>query len=289
MTKILKAYAKINLALFITAKRADGYHDLETVFAPINWFDELHFSPSETLSMTCSDAGLPADDSNLCMKAAGLLRAESGTKRGIKIHLQKNVPSGAGLGGGSSDAATVLRHLNEAWQLHLPPEALLKLASALGADVAYFLSDAPLVYATGKGEVLEPLEFSLPYAVVTLFPHASVSTVWAYKNFKLKPNRTLPDLKAAMQQVCLNRNAAAFSLFENDFEAVVFEHYPQVKAAKAKLLDAGAVFASLSGSGSAVFGVFNDDRAALNCYDDLRRSYPASLTPADFRRSPRKT
>lgn len=283
----MKAFAKVNLALFITNRLPNGYHTLETVFAPINWFDELRFEPSERLEITCSEPDIPADDSNLCLRAAKLLRDYTSTKDGVRIHLEKHIPHGAGLGGGSSDAALTLKALNELWQLGLSPEKLGELAVSLGADVPYFLSGSALVYATGIGEVLLDLETTFPAAIVVAFPKVRVSTKWAYQNLRLQFPRTAPDLKALTLKLCASRDLDILQRFENDFEPTVFAAFPTVKKLKDIFYhDVNADFALMSGSGSAVFGVYEHLSRAEEVARQLAVEYAVSLTPPCF--SPRE-
>jgi 4-diphosphocytidyl-2-C-methyl-D-erythritol kinase len=282
----VKSFAKINLGLLITGKRADGYHTLETLFAPINWYDTIEFSESETISMSCTNVNLPVDDDNLCIRAAKSLQNFSGTRKGVAMKLLKQVPFGAGLGGGSSDAATVLRVLNDLWQLNTAPAELHALAVKLGADVPYFLEMKGLAYARGIGDELEDLDLTLPWHVVTVFPEEHISTVWAYRNFYKRFDRQIPDLKQMVSELCLSGNKELFPLFENDFEAAVFDHFPAVGRVKRSLLDAGALYASLSGSGSAVFGLFESEHDALDAMKKLPENYRKSLTPPKFSMKP---
>ena len=279
----VKAFAKINLGLLITGKRPDGYHTLETVFAPINWYDELTFVSADELGMTCSNLDLPSDDNNLCLRAANALREYAGITNGVSIRLTKNIPFGAGLGGGSSDAATTLRVLNTLWDIHAPSSDLHVLAVKLGADVPYFLETSGLAFASGIGERLQGLGCSLPFHIVTVFPGEHISTVWAYKNFYPRFERTVPDLKRMVKSLCENRDSGVLPAFENDFEPVVFDHYPAVRKIKQELLEQDALFASLSGSGSAVFGLFDRKEAAGKAMQVFSEKYPASLTPPSFR------
>ncbi|NMW18470.1 MAG: 4-(cytidine 5'-diphospho)-2-C-methyl-D-erythritol kinase, partial [Chlorobiaceae bacterium] len=259
----VKSFAKINLGLLITGKRDDGYHTLETIFAPINWYDVIEFSDSRDISMSCSNETLPVDDNNLCVRAAKALQQFAGIKRGVTMKLHKQVPFGAGLGGGSSDAATVLRVLNDLWQLNVSLTDLHLLAVALGADVPYFLEIKGLAYARGIGDDLDDLGFTLPYYIVTVFPEEHISTVWAYKNFYRRFDRELPDLKTCVTELCLSGKQEVLPVFENDFEPAVFDHFPAVRLVKSNLLKAGSIFASLSGSGSAVFGLFESESEAV--------------------------
>ncbi len=281
-TLSLKAFAKINLGLLITGKRKDGYHTLETIFAPINWYDTIEFSDSEVISMSCSIPGLSVDDNNLCIKAAKSLQQFAGTSKGVSMHLQKEVPFGAGLGGGSSDAATVLRVLNQFWQINASPVELHALAVKLGADVPYFLAMKGLAYARGIGDDLDDLALTLPYYVVTVFPDEHIATVWAYKHFYPRFDRKLPDLKKCVSELCLSGKKEDLALFENDFEPAVFDHFPVVRQVKSALLEAGSIFASLSGSGSAVFGLFEREDEALTAMNCLPEAYRKSLTLPGF-------
>ena len=278
----VKSFAKINLGLLITGKRDDGYHTLDTVFAPINWYDVIEFSESGVISMSCSNVTLPVDDNNLCIRAAKSLQQFAGISRGVTMKLHKRVPFGAGLGGGSSDAATVLSVLNNLWQVNASLADLHLLAVALGADVPYFLEIKGLAYARGIGDDLFDLGFTLPYYVVTVFPEEHISTVWAYKNFYRRFDRELPDLKKRVTELCFSGKKEVLPLFENDFEAAVFDHFPAVRLVKSTLLDAGSFYASLSGSGSAVFGLFESEDDALAAMKLLPEAYRQSLTPPGF-------
>jgi 4-diphosphocytidyl-2-C-methyl-D-erythritol kinase len=278
----VKACAKINLGLLITGRRPDGYHTLETVFAPIDWFDTLDFRLADGISMSCSNLDLPSDDSNLCIRAAKALRDHAGVKSGVEIGLVKRVPFGAGLGGGSSDAAATLRVLNELWEVHAPSSDLHRLAVKLGADVPYFLEMKGLAYAAGIGEELEDLSLALPFHVVTVFPEVQVPTVWAYKNFRPKFERPVPDLKRLVTMLCNDRDTRVLDVFENDFAPVVFEHYPVVLEALDGLLDSGAAFASLSGSGSAVYALFDDSAVAQAAAERMQGFGRVNVTPAGF-------
>ena len=279
----VKACAKINLGLLITGRRPDGYHTLETVFAPIDWYDTLDFTLSDDIGMSCSNFDLPSDDSNLCIRAAKALRDYSGTKSGVQIGLVKRVPFGAGLGGGSSDAAAVLRVLNELWQVNAPSADLHRIAVKLGADVPYFLEMKGLAYAAGIGEELEDLSITLPWHVVTVFPEVQVPTVWAYRNFRPKFDRPVPDLKTLAARLCNARDTGVLDVFENDFAPVVFDHYPVVREVRDGLLDSGAAFASLSGSGSAVYALFDDASGAKAAADRMSAFGRVNSTPPGFR------
>jgi 4-diphosphocytidyl-2-C-methyl-D-erythritol kinase len=279
----VKACAKINLGLLITGRRADGYHTLETIFAPIDWFDTLDFTVSDRISMECSNLDLPVDDTNLCMRAAKALQEYAGIRDGVSIRLVKRVPFGAGLGGGSSDAASTLNALCRLWNLEVPSAVLHRLAVKLGADVPYFLEMKGVAYAAGIGEELEDLDLALPWHVVTVFPEVQVPTVWAYKNFRRRFDRPVPDLKTLVRRLCNDRDISVLDVFENDFSSVVFEHYPVVSEVRDALSMSGAIFVSLSGSGSAVYALYETRDAAVRSAETMSTRFRVNMTPAGFR------
>lgn len=269
----LRAPAKVNLFLEITGKRRDGYHTLSTVFQTISLADELTLAPAKTLTLTCSNPSLPTDESNLVMKAALRLQNALGETRGARIHLKKVVPMGAGLGGGSSDAASVLLGLQKLWKRTLLPARLAALATTLGADVPFFLKGG-LCSATGIGEILKPLKPIRNTWMVLVFPGFGVPT------------------KEAYGRVCLpyaNPKSAAFTtkwlykaprqwaghLF-NRFEDSVFPAYPVLPILKQELLDAGADGALMSGSGASVFGVVTSAAKGRRILRQFRPRFPQS-------------
>ena len=257
------APAKLNLGLHVLRKRPDGYHDLETVFVPLHWADRLDAAPAGALSLTCSDPALPTDDGNLVVRAARALAAWAGVEPRARLVLDKRTPYGAGLGSGSSDAAAALRLLAEVWELDVPEAEMHRLAARLGSDVPFFLLGAPAV-ATGRGERLAPLlrpdgtPWQCPFALVVAVPPVHLSTAEAYRG--VVPNDSdRPDLAAAVVSDDLGRWRREVV---NDFEAPVVAGHPAVGAARDALVAAGAGYAALSGSGSAVFGAFEDEPRA---------------------------
>jgi len=224
----VQAYAKINWTLRVTGKRADGFHDLETIFQTISLHDTLTFTDAEQLTMTCDDSSIPCDESNLVMRAARAANA-----RPVAIHLEKRIPHGGGLGGGSSDAAATLTALGA-------PRA--DLALALGSDVPFFLYGGT-AYATGRGEVLTPLRNRAGIALLLLFPRERVMTPEAFRMLK----RMTPAVGIErMREFDPLRDR---DLLINDFEEPVFEKLPKLRALKARLYDAGARWAGMTGSG----------------------------------------
>ncbi len=257
------APAKINLGLHVIRRRADGYHDLETVFLRIGWADTVTVAPADTLRFSCSDPALPADDSNLCVRAARLLAGHAGIPARASIHLEKWVPYGAGLGGGSSDAATTLVLLDTLWQLGLDAATVHKLAARLGSDVPFFLGPAA-AYGTGRGERLTPLmdaadaPYRCPFTIVVVKPNVAVGTADAYRWIVPKETER-PDLRALVAGNDLGRWRRELV---NDFEEPVFERFPELRTVREGLLGDGAGYAAMSGSGSAVFGVFDSSERA---------------------------
>ncbi|HWP82258.1 MAG TPA: 4-(cytidine 5'-diphospho)-2-C-methyl-D-erythritol kinase [Bacteroidota bacterium] len=281
----LRAYAKINLGLQILDKREDGYHNIETVFHQINWYDELELERSDSgISLNTASANVPNDETNLCVHAAKLLAELSGAKAGARITLKKSIPVGAGLGGGSSDAAAVLLGLNSLWDLHLPPDRLHPLAEKLGSDVPYFLVGGT-VYGTGRGETLEPIDLQLPYWILVCTPPVHISTAWAYANFRKNPYLRREDLRALVTNA-LSQPQVLLNKLRNDFESTVFRQYPEVMHLKEKLIRGGADFALMSGSGSSVFGFFSNERYVRELHDRLAQSYAVSLTEPYFQPQP---
>jgi 4-diphosphocytidyl-2-C-methyl-D-erythritol kinase len=279
---VLHAYAKINLGLRIIERRPDGYHAIETVFHRISLSDELALDALESgIELACTDAALPADKTNLCWKAVECLQAECRTRRGAAIRITKRIPMGAGLGGGSSDAAAVLKHLPRLWGMQVPAGRLLELGASIGSDVPFFLQDAS-AYAEGRGEVLTPFTLSLPYWILLVNPGIHVPTPWAYKEFskKLSEGHTVP--RGTLFSPGAGTMRPLAQAMRNDFEDVVFPAYPAIRSLKEELLGAGAAFALMSGSGSSVFGLFAEAADAQRACSLFSERYLTSLTEPHF-------
>jgi 4-diphosphocytidyl-2-C-methyl-D-erythritol kinase len=260
----ITAPAKINFFLEITGKRPDGYHTLSIVFQTISLGDELTIDPAKDLSLTCSDATLPTDDRNLVMKAALRLRETLKEVQGAKIHLKKIVPMGAGLGGGSSDAAAVLQALPKLWKRKVPHERLADLAVQLGADVPFFLKGG-LCRATGIGDELQALP-SLPETwLVLVYPGFGVGTKEAYGRVRLPFSN--PKV--------LDVSRLSVDLF-NRFEELVFPDHPELPRLKQDLLKAGATGALMTGSGSAVFGLAKSRTHGEQILAQIQKTYNQS-------------
>ncbi|HPF50424.1 MAG TPA: 4-(cytidine 5'-diphospho)-2-C-methyl-D-erythritol kinase [Draconibacterium sp.] len=252
--------AKINIGLNVVEKRTDGYHNLETIFYPVKLSDALEIVKSEKTEFTTS--GIPIDgdsENNLVLRAYRLLQAEFDLSA-VKIHLHKMIPFGAGLGGGSADAAFALKMLNRIFNLNLSTSELESYASKIGADCPFFIQNKP-TFAHGIGDQFKEVKVDLSnYKVVIVKPPYSVSTAEAYRN--IQPAKADFDLM----------NIASLPIDEwknvirNDFENSVFPIYPEIKEIKQKLYNAGAIYASMSGSGSAVFGIFRHLPVELSAF-----------------------
>ena len=253
---ILFPNAKINLGLQIKSKRADGYHELETIFYPVNYCDVLEILPSDQLDFTSSGIDIPGKG-NLCLDAYHLLKQDFDIQA-VHIHLHKIIPIGAGLGGGSSDAAFTLKGLNVLFDLQLSTEQLRTYAVQIGADCPFFIENKPML-ATGIGEILESIELDLSaYHIAIVKPNIHISTAEAYSLVTSnEPLYSLSDLiKFPVKEWQL----------QNDFEKSVFAKYPAIEDLKNSLYEQGAVYAAMSGSGSSVFGLF-ESRPKLSCVD----------------------
>ncbi len=278
----VRSYAKINLGLRLLRKRPDGYHDLETVFHRIEMHDELSFRLTDgTVSLETDRKDLPTDSSNLCIKAAEYMRSRAPAGSGVAMRLRKGIPIGAGLGGGSSDAATVLLALNDLWSVKASADQLKSDALRLGSDVPFFLSEGSAA-ATGRGDLLEVLPVEMPYWIVVAVPPVAVSTAWAYANVRLRSVAPSVSLKEVMTR-SLRDWKVLRSQLTNDFESTVIASHPAIGKAKQHLLDGGALVALMSGSGSAVFGLFAEEPAALAVSADFEtQGYVVSVTAPGF-------
>jgi 4-diphosphocytidyl-2-C-methyl-D-erythritol kinase len=278
----VRSYAKINLGLRILRKRPDGYHDLETVFHRIHLFDEIDLLPTEgPLTLETDLTEIPTDSTNLCLRAAQLLKDRARTRSGAAMTLRKRIPVGAGLGGGSSNAAAVLLALKDLWSVRVEREELQTMALSLGSDVPYFLTKGSAL-ATGRGDHLEAIQLNLPYWIVVVVPPVHVSTAWAYKNLTLQDHRGEVSLGDHLQQTTTDHEKLLPAL-TNDFEPLVLSSYPIVLDSKQQLSRSGARHALLSGSGSAVFGLFPTEEAAREAMEGFSSDqFVVSLTGPEF-------
>jgi 4-diphosphocytidyl-2-C-methyl-D-erythritol kinase len=241
---------KINLGLTILSKREDGFHDIETCFYPVPWTDILEIIPSPQTEFTSSGIPVPGNpEENLCVRAYHLLRTDFGIGP-VKIHLHKILPMGAGLGGGSSNAAHTLLLLNTIFNLGLPVPRLQQYAAKLGSDCSFFVQDSPMM-GSGRGEVLSEVRISLSgLQLVLVKPSIHVSTQQAYAG--IVPQQ--PKVKIA--DIIRQPVNTWKGILKNDFEESIFKDHPLLRDIKEKLYSKGAIYASMSGSGSTIFGLF---------------------------------
>jgi 4-diphosphocytidyl-2-C-methyl-D-erythritol kinase len=255
------AYAKINWSLRITGRRPDGFHDLETLFQTISLHDTLTIRESDRLSLTCDDPSIPVDETNLVLRAARALGAPP-----VAIELRKVIPAGGGLGGGSSDAAAVLVALSKHFGIDKP---LADLALALGSDVPFFLNGGT-AYATGRGEVLTPMPSVDRVPLLLLIPEERVSTASAFAALR----RFSPPIGIGRYRSIMNDGLLIHAdELINDFEEPIFALLPRLRELKARLLEAGALWAAMSGSGSTIVGAFGrpaERDAAIVRFNDVR-------------------
>jgi 4-diphosphocytidyl-2-C-methyl-D-erythritol kinase len=255
---------KINLGLQVLSKRTDGYHDIATCFYPLPWTDVLEILPSDVTRLTLTGISIPGSgDNNLCLKAYQLLKNDFKLSP-VQVHLHKIIPAGAGLGGGSSDAAHALRQLNEIFALKLSAGQLMKYASRLGSDCAFFVQNNPMT-GTGRGEILEGAKVNLKgHFLVLLTPDIHVSTAGAYAG-------VVPSLpKVALREIVEGPMSRWNEQLTNDFETSVFRQFPAIQKLKEKLYSLGAVYASMSGSGSSVYGIFKEEIKSSEYFRDVK-------------------
>ena len=262
--------AKLNLGLHVTARRPDGFHDLETVLVPLPWTDALEVVPAaagQASQINLTGRPIPGTPAhNLCLLAYERLRPDFPHLPPVQIHLHKLVPIGAGLGGGSADAAFMLKALNDLFELSLTTEKLEDYARHLGSDCAFFIRNQP-VLARERGDVFAPIDVNLAgMTCVVVYPNLPISTAEAYA--RIVPGPPATDLRTALTQPIADWRKTV----KNDFETALTPVYPVLSAISQQLYDAGAAYASLSGSGSAVYGLFPDAAAAGP------QSWPAAYT-----------
>lgn len=265
----INSICKINFGLNIVNKRKDGFHDIETIFYPINISDKITFIKSDIKKITTNNSLLNSENDNLILNAISLLEQKFNSEFNVEIKLEKNIPIGAGLGGGSSNAAVTLISIIELFNLLIKDDELKKIALKLGSDVPFFLNPLPS-FATSRGEKLTPVNFHITLPVLIINPGIHISTKWAYQNIKpAKPIFSLLELN--------DPNKVSFSYLKgkvvNDFENKCFEAHPLLKEIKEKLYEQGALFSLMTGSGSSIFGVFPDMQSARKAADIYKEKY----------------
>jgi 4-diphosphocytidyl-2-C-methyl-D-erythritol kinase len=242
---------KINLGLNVVRKREDGFHDIETVFYPIALRDSLEIIQSSEFKFFSSGLQISGSEKdNLCVQAYNILKKDFAKIPPVHIHLHKAIPMGAGLGGGSADAAFMLLMLNKKFNLQITEDQLIKYALQLGSDCPFFIINKPM-FATGRGEIMDPITVDLSsYKFVLINPGTHISTKEAFA--KLTPNAPEQSIKNIVNQPVKNWKDVLY----NDFEETIFVLHPQIKSIKKQLYNLGATYASMTGTGSTVFGLF---------------------------------
>tara|TARA_Y100001934_G_C12336953_1_gene768110 strand:- start:61 stop:909 length:849 start_codon:yes stop_codon:yes gene_type:complete len=255
---IVKSYAKINLGLQIIGKRPDNFHNIKTIFQQLDLYDTIELEKQQSgCGFSTNVNYLNNDSSNLCVNAWEQF-SENCHIGGVSIKLEKQIPAGSGLGGGSSNAAAILKGLCQLYDVQLSNKKLVSIATNIGADVPFFINGG-LQEATGIGEKLIVLPGCIEGVFLLVIPNIHIDTVWAYSSYKKFLDKTKEELNF---RSLLNREVIPFKFFENDFEKIVVPAYPEIADIKEKLLDCSPKFASLSGSGSTVYGIFDDEADA---------------------------
>lgn len=251
----IAAPAKINLFLEILGKRPDGYHEIETVMQEISLYDYISLEDyDKEVKFTCTNPDLSTGEDNLILKAVRLFQKESGIQRGVRIHLDKKIPVGAGLGGGSSDAVAALIGLNKLWQAGYDKKELVILAEKLGSDTPFFVMGNTAL-CKGRGEIIIPYPVNVKYHYILVYPRFEVSTATVYKNFKIDLTKNLKDVSVFLQSLMSGNPEDLGAYLHNRLEEIVFKLYPGLEEIKRTLVQFGFCGVLLSGSGSALYGI----------------------------------
>jgi 4-diphosphocytidyl-2-C-methyl-D-erythritol kinase len=252
-------FSKVNIGLKILSQRNDGYYNIYTVFQELDFGDSITIKKADSGCILTSNVDwVPTDESNICHKAYTALKIKYSELGGVSIHIEKRIPVGTGLGGGSANGAAVLKGLNTIYNLELSMDELEKIGTSVGADVPFFIKGGTQL-GEGIGDNLTSLTSHIKGTYLLVIPHISINTAWAYSELKnkLKSGNILPNFTSFF-----SGDNSSLEIFENDFERIVIPAYPEIGAIKQKLLELGARFASLSGSGSTVYGIFDEDASA---------------------------
>lgn len=279
----LQAPCKINMMLRVVGRRLDGYHELETWMQKLDLYDEikLELQPQPGISLVCDNPAIPADETNLAFRAAKIFFDSSSRAKGYgaALSLKKRIPSGAGLGGGSSDAGTVLRGLNQLFEDEFSQDELVRMATALGADVPFFVVPYSAVMARGIGEIMQPVQPLDSCSVILVNPGFSVSTKWVFENFALTKKNEESILPRFRKH---DIETLSYNDMCNDLELVTSMKFSEIEQMKHALLNTGASRAMMSGSGPTVFGVFPDDRSDQVAVQDAAKKLRQQYTDGVF-------
>lgn len=271
----VSANAKINLGLRVKCKRSDGFHEIESIFQEINFADKLIIKKSNNITFKTNSKDLKKSSSNLCVKAAEILQKTFNID-GIDIYLDKKIPLGSGLGGGSSNAAAVLKSINVLFNGEVPNEELKKLAEQIGSDVPFFI-EGKTSHVSGRGEIIQPINIDLNYYILLVFPPIKISTAEAYKSLGIHLTKNDYDFKFKSSNL-LDLNVRNFrNIFYNDFEKTVFEKFPNLLKIKDLLYQEQAEFACLSGSGSTVYGIYSSHDKVNKAFSKISKVYNCNI------------
>lgn len=275
---IANSYAKINLGLHVLERLPTGYHNIETGFCFIEWNDRFEVTESDRYELTLSDKSIPTDHKNLISKAYNAFDRYIGLKNHYSFNVTKNIPAGAGLGGGSSNAALTLRILNKLEKTGLSDGDLVDLIRDLGADIPFFIKGKPGL-GTGLGQQIEPLDIQPEGWILTVYPGFESSTAEAYEQCEPNPN---PEF--SIKRILLEEEMDEWQyLLQNDLEPPVITRNHLIGNIKDQLYDFGAVYSAMSGSGSAVFGIFEQDFVAIQAYESFHElDFKTNLTKPNF-------
>lgn len=272
---LLRSNTKINIGLKVINKRSDGFHNIVTIFQEVDFGDKIELKKCKSGCHLKSNVDwIPLDNTNLCHKAYNILCKKLNQDLGVKIYLNKRVPIGSGIGGGSANAAATLLGLNSLYSLGLDYKKLEKIGSHVGADVPFFIKGGTQI-GEEKGFKLSPINKKLDAVILLVIPMVTIDTGWAYRQIK---NKLKSDQRIHRFADLMRSDFLSFKFFENDFEKIVIPAYPEIGSIKNRMLDSGAKFASLSGSGSTVFGIFDNIAYAKKAESFFHNSHLTILT-----------
>ncbi len=266
--------AKVNIGLQVLGKRRDGHHDIHTIFQELELHDDIYIQVSDEFNLTSNVSWFPTDSKNTCSIAYRLLKDKFPHIDPVHIHVDKSIPAGGGLGGGSGNAAEVILGLDDIFDLGMTITEMEEMGNEIGADVPFFIRGGTQL-GDGKGDILQPLKKSMMGTYLLVIPDIHIDTAWAYRSLKM-------DLEGYKQKCnfagFIGKDPIPFEIFENDFERIVIPAHPEIGDIKAQLNDCGAYYTSLSGSGSTVYGIFDDEGAAKAVESNFQKHYHTVLT-----------
>ena len=272
-TLIIRAAAKINLTLSVGPKRPDNFHAFESLMTTVTLYDDLLIRPGESLNLTCDDVTIPTGIDNLIYRASTLLADEANIEPNVEIELVKRIPTQAGLGGGSADAAGTLFGLNELWNLRWPTDDLKKLAAVLGSDVGFFLC-GPMAICTGRGEIVTPIECQWNFwGLIVKHPNVALSTAEVYRHYVPDARRNFSKAESLVKRLGRSKPSEIYPYLENDLESSAFKINPELGVLRKSLETLLSVPVRLSGSGSAMFALFDTKEQAVQASLRVQSSF----------------